>query len=104
MCNFSSITIILLFILTLPEWRNGPTGPLMLTDIDIASYNKDGWRRLNTLSFYRVHDGAYMTLLHRQQTVKYINGKIPDCICMLIFIKHSVFSKKTGQLCPVNLA
>ncbi|CAG5129619.1 unnamed protein product, partial [Candidula unifasciata] len=62
------------------EWRNGPTGPLMLTDIDIASYNKDGWRRLNTLSFYRVHDGAYMTLLHRQQTVKYINGSLDNSV------------------------
>ncbi|XP_059150420.1 plexin-B-like isoform X2 [Physella acuta] len=58
------------------EWRNGPTGPLMLTDIDIASHNKDGWRRLNTLSFYRVHDGAYMSLLHRQQTVKCMNGSV----------------------------
>ncbi|CAL1537486.1 unnamed protein product [Lymnaea stagnalis] len=60
------------------EWRNGPTGPLMLTDIDIASHNKDGWRRLNTLSFYRVHEGAYMSLLHRQQTVKSMNGKLLD--------------------------
>ncbi|KAK6995420.1 plexin A3, partial [Biomphalaria glabrata] len=62
------------------EWRNGPTGPLMLTDIDIASHNKDGWRRLNTLSFYRVHDGAYMSLLHKQQLVKCMNGSLDNSV------------------------
>lgn len=56
------------------EWRNGPTGPLTLSDEDIASYNKDGWRRINTLAYYKVHDGAYMSLLHRQHTYKTLNG------------------------------
>nr|KAG5701673.1 hypothetical protein BaRGS_027831 [Batillaria attramentaria] len=40
------------------EWRNGPTGPLTLADEDIASWNRDGWRRLNTLGYYKVHDGT----------------------------------------------
>ncbi|CAG5119802.1 unnamed protein product, partial [Candidula unifasciata] len=62
------------------EWRNGPTGPLLLTDTDIASHNKDGWRRLNTLSFYRLHDGSYMTLLHRHQTSKYLNGSLDNSV------------------------
>lgn len=57
------------------EWRNGPTGPLTLCDEDVGSFNKDGWRRLNTLAFYKVHDGAYMSLLDRQHTYKTLNGK-----------------------------
>ncbi|GFO06432.1 LIM domain-binding protein 3-like [Plakobranchus ocellatus] len=62
------------------EWRNGPTGPLLLSNLDIASYNKEGWRRLNTLAFYRVHDGAYMTLLHRQSTLKSMNGSLDNSV------------------------
>ncbi|XP_070193235.1 plexin-B-like [Littorina saxatilis] len=64
------------------EWRNGPTGPLTLNDEDIASYNKDGWRRLNTLSFYKVHDGAFMSLLHRQHTYKTLNGTLDHALLM----------------------
>lgn len=62
------------------EWRNGPTGPLTLSDEDIASWNKDGWRRLNTLGFYKVHDGAYMSLLHRQHTYKTLNGTLDHAL------------------------
>lgn len=62
------------------EWRNGPTGPLTLADEDIASWNKDGWRRLNTLAYYKVHDGAYMSLLHRQHTYKTLNGTLDHAL------------------------
>lgn len=64
------------------EWRNGPTGPLTLSDEDIASYNRDGWRRLNTLAYYKVHDGAYMSLLHRQHTYKTLNGTLDHALMM----------------------
>ncbi|GFR87280.1 plexin-A4 [Elysia marginata] len=64
----------------LTEWRNGPTGPLLLNNLDIESYNKDGWRRLNTLALYRVHDGAYMSLLHRQGTLKSMNGSLDNSV------------------------
>ncbi|KAK3744735.1 hypothetical protein RRG08_062381 [Elysia crispata] len=62
------------------EWRNGPTGPLLLSNLDIESYNKDGWRRLNTLALYHVHDGAYMCLLHRQGTLKSMNGSLDNSV------------------------
>ncbi|XP_025107783.1 plexin-B-like [Pomacea canaliculata] len=62
------------------EWRNGPTGPLTLCDEDVGSFNKDGWRRLNTLAFYKVHDGAYMSLLDRQHTYKTLNGTLDHAL------------------------
>ncbi|ESO91422.1 hypothetical protein LOTGIDRAFT_105554 [Lottia gigantea] len=57
------------------EWRNGPVGPVMLNDEDGASIHKDGWKKLNTLSFYRVPDGAFLSLSHKQTTIKSMNGE-----------------------------
>ncbi|XP_048239493.1 plexin-A1-like isoform X2 [Haliotis rufescens] len=56
------------------EWRNGPTGPVLLQDEESTTPCKDGWRRYNMLSYYKVTDGAYMSLLHRQQTIKSLNA------------------------------
>ncbi|XP_041349841.1 plexin-B-like isoform X2 [Gigantopelta aegis] len=62
------------------EWRNGPIGPAMLQDEDSSSSSKDGWRRYNTLQYYKVTDGAYMSLIHKQQTIKSLNGSIDNCV------------------------
>ncbi|XP_048257731.1 plexin A3-like isoform X1 [Haliotis rufescens] len=62
------------------EWRNGPTGPVLLQDEESTTPCKDGWRRYNMLSYYKVTDGAYMSLLHRQQTIKSLNGSLDNTV------------------------
>ncbi|XP_013784646.1 plexin-A2-like [Limulus polyphemus] len=51
------------------EWRTGTHGRLTLSDEDSTSRLEGGWRRLNTLSHYKVPDGALLTLVPRQSSM-----------------------------------
>ncbi|XP_050412849.2 plexin-B isoform X1 [Patella vulgata] len=62
------------------EWRNGPVGPVLLNDEDGASIHKDGWKKINNLSFYRVPDGANLSLVHKQTTIKSMNGSLDHSV------------------------
>ncbi|XP_043221511.1 plexin-A2-like isoform X2 [Amphibalanus amphitrite] len=51
------------------EWRSGTQGRLILNDEDATTKLDSGWRKLNTLSHYRVPDGALLTLVPRQSSL-----------------------------------
>ncbi|XP_069501478.1 plexin-B3 isoform X1 [Ambystoma mexicanum] len=47
------------------EWRSGVAGHLTLSDEDLTSVTQNHWKRLNTLSHYKVPDGATVALIPR---------------------------------------
>lgn len=49
------------------EWNSGIKGRLILQDDDNTTKQDGEYRRINTLSHYKVNDGAYMTLVPKQQ-------------------------------------
>lgn len=51
------------------EWRTGHTGRLILSDEDTTSRTDGDWKRLNTLSHYKVPDGASLTLVPKQSSM-----------------------------------
>ncbi|XP_076307717.1 plexin-A2-like isoform X1 [Tachypleus tridentatus] len=51
------------------EWRAGTHGRLTLSDEDSTSRIEGDWRRLNTLSHYKVPDEAFLTLVPRQSSM-----------------------------------
>lgn len=48
------------------EWRVSPNEQLILNDEDTTSKIEGDLKRLNTLSHYKVNDGAFMALEHKQ--------------------------------------
>ncbi|XP_070491742.1 plexin-A4 [Chironomus tepperi] len=53
------------------EWRTGSSGRVILYDEDSTSKNDNEWKKLNTLYHYRVPDGAFLTLVSKQQSSNY---------------------------------
>ena len=51
------------------EWRTGNSGRLILYDEDSTTKLEGGWKKLNTLSHYRVPDGALLTLVPKQSSL-----------------------------------
>ncbi|XP_013794744.1 plexin-A2-like [Limulus polyphemus] len=51
------------------EWRTGTRGRLTLSDEDSTSRLENEWKRLNTLSHYKVPDGAVLTLIPKQASL-----------------------------------
>ena len=51
------------------EWRTGHTGRLILSDEDSTTRVDSDWKRLNTLSHYKVPDGASLTLVPKQSSM-----------------------------------
>ncbi|XP_043223857.1 plexin-A2-like isoform X2 [Amphibalanus amphitrite] len=51
------------------EWRTGNSGRLILYDEDSTTKLESGWKKLNTLSHYRVPDGALLTLVPKQSSL-----------------------------------
>lgn len=51
------------------EWRTGLSGRLILSDDDTTSRMDGEWRKLNTLSHYKVPDGASLTLVPKQSSM-----------------------------------
>ena len=49
------------------EWSSGTKGRLVLQDDDNTTKQEGEYRRINTLFHYKVNDGAYMTLVPKQQ-------------------------------------
>ncbi|XP_075691454.1 plexin-B3 [Rhinoderma darwinii] len=47
------------------EWRSGQAGHLTLSDEDLTSLVQGQWKRLNTLTHYKVRDAATVTLIPR---------------------------------------
>jgi plexin A len=53
------------------EWRTGSTGRVILYDEDSTSKNDSEWKKVNTLHHYRVPDGAFLSLVSKQQSSNY---------------------------------
>jgi plexin A len=51
------------------EWRTGQSGRLILSDEDTTSRMDGDWKRLNTLSHYKVPDGSSLTLVPKQSSM-----------------------------------
>ncbi|XP_037069862.1 plexin-A2-like [Pollicipes pollicipes] len=51
------------------EWRTGNSGRLILNDEDSTIKLEAGWKKLNTLAYYRVPDGALLTLVPKQSSL-----------------------------------
>lgn len=51
------------------EWRTGLSGRLILSEDDTTSRMDGEWRKLNTLSHYKVPDGASLTLVPKQNSM-----------------------------------
>jgi len=51
------------------EWRTGQSGRLILYDEDSTTKTEGDWKRINTLSHYRVPDGALLTLIPKQSSM-----------------------------------
>lgn len=56
------------------EWRTGQTGRILLTDIDTTSKHDSEFKKINTLSHYRVPDGASLILLPKQNSLINLNS------------------------------
>ena len=72
-----------MYILSLPslfplisEWYQDINSHITLQDEDSTTLYKDGWRKLNTLSHYKISDADNVALVRRQQSIKTMNGKI----------------------------
>ena len=48
------------------EWRHGQGGRLVLQDEDMSTKTLNGWRRLNTLSHYGIHEQCVMSFIPKQ--------------------------------------
>ncbi|XP_029646553.2 plexin-A2 isoform X1 [Octopus sinensis] len=62
------------------EWYQDSNSHVTLQDEDSTTLYKDGWRKLNTLSHYKVSDGDNVALVRRQQSIKTINGNLDNSI------------------------
>lgn len=51
------------------EWRTGNKGRLILYDEDSTTKTEGEWKKLNTLSHYRVPDAACLTLVPKQSSM-----------------------------------
>ena len=51
------------------EWRTGSSGRLVLYDEDSTTKADGEWRKRNTLSHYRVSEGALLSLVPKQNSV-----------------------------------
>ncbi|CAG7720399.1 unnamed protein product [Allacma fusca] len=51
------------------EWRTGNKGRLILYDDDSTTKTEGEWKKLNTLSHYRVPDAACLTLVPKQSSM-----------------------------------
>lgn len=58
---------LVLFETSSTEWNSGTKGRLILQDDDNTTKQEGDYRRMNTLLHYKVNDGAYMTLVPKQQ-------------------------------------
>ena len=56
------------------EWRTGQTGRILLTDIDTTSKHDSEFKKINTLSHYRVPEGASLILLPKQNPLISLNS------------------------------
>ena len=66
-------------ILCVTEWKKGGI-PVTLTDEDSSTLRWEGWKRINTLQHYRVHDMAECALIRRYQTIKSPNGSLDTSV------------------------
>lgn len=53
------------------EWRTGSSGRVILYDEDSTSKSDSEWKKVNTLHHYRVPDGAFLSLVSKQQSSNY---------------------------------
>ena len=53
------------------EWRTGSSGRVILYDEDSTSKSDSEWKKVNTLFHYRVPDGAFLSLVSKQQSSNY---------------------------------
>ena len=51
------------------EWRHGHSGHLVLPSQDYRSYRNSRWRRLMTISDYKVTDNATVALIAKQNEI-----------------------------------
>ena len=51
------------------EWKTGQSGRLILSDEDTTSRTEGEYKRYNTLSHYKVNDGAALTLIPKQSSM-----------------------------------
>lgn len=56
------------------EWRTGQTGKILLSDIDTTSKQDSEWKKINTLSHYRIPDGASLILVPKQNSLINMNS------------------------------
>lgn len=56
------------------EWRTGQSGRILLSDIDTTSKQDNEWKKINTLSHYRVSEGANLILIPKQNALININS------------------------------
>lgn len=56
------------------EWRTGQSGRILLSDVDTTSKQDNEWKKINTLSHYRVQDGASLILIPKQNALINMNS------------------------------
>lgn len=62
------------------EWYQDLNSHITLQDEDSTTIYKDGWRKLNTLSHYKLSDADNVALVRRQQSIKTMNGNLDNSI------------------------
>jgi len=56
------------------EWQTGAKERLVLQDEDVTTKSDGLLRRLNTLGYYRLPDGATVSLVPRQRSLYSVNS------------------------------
>jgi plexin A len=56
------------------EWHTGPKNRVILQDEDVTTKSDGAFRRLNTVGYYRVPDGAIVSLVPHQRSLYSINS------------------------------
>uniref|UniRef100_A0A8C4NK64 Sema domain-containing protein n=1 Tax=Eptatretus burgeri TaxID=7764 RepID=A0A8C4NK64_EPTBU len=62
-CTTLYIYLVLYFLSSSLEWRNGRAGHLLLCDEDVSSVDDGRWKKINTLQHYKVPNEASVALV-----------------------------------------
>jgi len=77
-CLFIYLLLLLSLLLLLyyyaTEWHTGAKDRIVLQDEDVTTKNDGMLRRLNTLGYYRLPDGATVSLVPRQRSLYSVNS------------------------------